>query len=85
MDKQLYFSKVNLLKALERKRSVLAEEWNAYTCWYGTDEEQEAHWDEVHKLHKQKGKHEEDIQEARKEISKDTLRDWAQEYKEKYE
>jgi len=80
MEKDLYFANVELIKALEAQLSALNKEWNTYTCWYGTPEEQENHTlqskyatTRIENIRKQ-------LKEARKEIPRETLNEWSKEF-----
>lgn len=80
MEKQLYFAKVNLIKALEAQQSALTDEWNEYTCWYGTPEEQEAHETQSRVIRERLEATRKELEEARKDIPKETLKEWSNEF-----
>jgi hypothetical protein len=80
MEKQKYFALVDLKKEYIEAREEENKRWNDHICWYGTPEEQEEHMSKVKDFSANIEEIDTTLAEARKGISKETLRAWSKEY-----
>lgn len=80
MEKQKYFDKVTVLLDLKKKRDQLLKEWSETVCWFGSERQQKDHQDMEKMIHERIEQLTEELKEARKDIPKETLRQWGREY-----
>ena len=80
MEKQVYFAKVRKIEELKQQIDKLNKEWNERVCWFGSAQEVEAHEAKTREAYNQLNALKAELKEARKGISKETLRAWRDEF-----
>jgi hypothetical protein len=80
MKKETYFQLVDLKREYKERLDELFQEWNETVCWFGTQQEIEAHNREEDDFRGYIRDINTALEEARKDIDKDTLKAWSKEY-----